>query len=1830
MQRLILTILLSVSPYFCLLAQPPVANAVSVAEDKTAGHILTGSYTYGPNGGGVEGTSLFQWYRADDVGGSGEAAIGGANAQTYSITPADIGKYLAFEVTPVDEFGAVGTPVKYYFTDIISNAAPVVTFNSIGGSPYLNATLTVSYSSSDADSDPVSVNIQWARAATESGSFTDIPGATNPTYVISADDLGQYLRVSLTPVSSFGASPGSPVTHVIQVLNAAPTATINSIDGIAQIGQELTVDFTPGDLEGDPVTPEFKWYRSVTNLGTDELITTTSSNKYLIVSADKDKYLTVELTPVASSGTPRGATVVRSILVANTPPVATISGISGTPQIGEKLTVNYTIADLEGDTYSATFQWSRSDTEVGGYVPIAATNSAEYTITAADKNKYLQVEVTPTASSGASPGTAVYRTIQVANTQPVVNISSISGIPNVGQAVSVEYTLSDLEGDPTSASFQWFRGPSASGPFTPIGSAINQGYTITLADRGTYLRVEVTPHASSGPTPGIIRSGTIQVLNAPPVASNVYISGTARYNSNVTANFTYGDVDQDSPGVPLYKWFIASSKSGSYTQIPGVTQVSYTIKLEDVGKYIFFEATPVALSGELQGTPKHSDTVYIQNQVPVASSVYIQGNLEYGSIVRGRYTYSDLENNAQGTSLFKWYRAESASGQGRVAIPGANMETYVIQLADLGSYISFEVTPVATSGATPGVPVESSFAGPLLNAVPKATNVQIMGTQAVCKTLTGEYTYSDSEGNDEGYTTFRWLRASTINGTKTEIPGATQVTYTLTTDDQGKYIFFEVTPRASEGGINGVPVTSSGTGAILNLLPTVTFSGGTSICAGKTANLSLSFSGTPPFILYYTNGTQKYSLNTASNVYSLPVTQGGTYRADSLKDNLECTVTNLPSQTVVTLNPLPDVQITGLNTAYSVNGPAVPLNGTPLNGTFSGPGVVPSSRLFYPNIAGVANSPHAIVYSYTASATGCLNRDTVWVQVLDANASISGLRTELRYCNQDKAFVVTGVNNKGVIGTFSISGGAGLTDNGNNTATINPLLLNAGTYTISYSYLDNVMQTINKVITVEAIEKARIINAPDLTYCQNAQAVKLTGNYSTGIFSGAGISLKQTDYYFSPVQANTGNNKVYYTYSLSYGCKTTDSLTFNVLAKPSIQFEVLNRCWGKDSTVFINLSGSVASITSWNWSFGDNTASETKNRSVKFQPKYLYPSAGDKTVSLIAQNTSGCRDTLTKVIHLSDIPKVDFSWNKECFIGTANVMFTNKTVSADPIASYLWTVADTPNAPILFNTKDVSLSFPQKKQYDVKLKVVNTNGCKDSTTKVLFLRPIHFVKDSTYNNDFESDKNRWFVFPGTGSNWQWSKPDGSIISSSHSGTKAYFTKIVSPRSDKQLNISSVCFDFSGVQKPFFEMWINSNTETGKEGAQLQYTWDDSAQWKTVGSLSSGLNWYNDNAIMALPALSRVGWSGNTNGWIPVRHNLDYLNGQKNIKFRIVYGTNATSLPKDGFAFDDILIGQRGKSVLFEHFTNQSTAASISANTELYKIMDLAGIDAYSIQYHTSFPGADTMNMRNPQDPATRVLYYGVGTVPECIMDGGVDPQYKYDFVNRHPNMEDVNLRSLIDPDFDLEITSQYNVPLISGNVKVKPRKDMANRNISLYIAVVEDVTVQNGNTTVVYYNVLKKFLPTAGGTPLKANWTNNEVVTIEYFWDSQFVYNSDKVKIIAYIQDEQTREVFQVNMLKVSPVVSVRPVTDFNNRLITRLYPNPVVNTATIEFNEALQKDLMTQIVDKNGRILNTTILQKGISEYIADFTGYPNGLYFIQIIGEGARPEVLKVMVLH
>ena len=219
---------------------------------------------------------------------------------------------------------------------------------------------------------------------------------------------------------------------------------------------------------------------------------------------------------------------------------------------------------------------------------------------------------------------------------------------------------------------------------------------------------------------------------------------------------------------------------------------------------LFADHAPPVVSGPV-------GPITVPNSVPVASSVTISGSPIVGQLLTGSYTYSDVDGDAQGASTYRWLR-------NGVAISGATATSYTLVAADEGALITFEVTPVAATGASPGAPVQSAAVGPVgpspANALPVATNVTITGSAQVGQVLTGTYTYNDAEGDLEGGSTYRWLRGATQVGTGTS--------YTLVAADAGTQIVFEVTPEAQTGNTPGVPVQSSAIGPVL---PAVAVSG---------------------------------------------------------------------------------------------------------------------------------------------------------------------------------------------------------------------------------------------------------------------------------------------------------------------------------------------------------------------------------------------------------------------------------------------------------------------------------------------------------------------------------------------------------------------------------------------------------------------------------------------------------------------------------------------------------------------------------------------------------------------------------------------------------------------------------------------------------------------------------------------------------------------------------------------------------------------------------------------------------------------------------------------
>jgi hypothetical protein len=195
---------------------------------------------------------------------------------------------------------------------------------------------------------------------------------------------------------------------------------------------------------------------------------------------------------------------------------------------------------------------------------------------------------------------------------------------------------------------------------------------------------------------------------------SVSFSGLLNIGETLTGSYDYSEFPGDDEGDSVLQWFRADDEAGTNaTDIVGANSLTYEITLDDEGKFLQFSVIPVDIN-ELEGSLSVSSWQLV-NSRPLASSVSVSGLLIEEEEVTGAYDYSDVDEDAEGTSTFQWYRADDASGTNSEPISGANGLTYTLQLDDLDSFIRFGVTPVATVGSSPGIEEFSDWFGPVLS-----------------------------------------------------------------------------------------------------------------------------------------------------------------------------------------------------------------------------------------------------------------------------------------------------------------------------------------------------------------------------------------------------------------------------------------------------------------------------------------------------------------------------------------------------------------------------------------------------------------------------------------------------------------------------------------------------------------------------------------------------------------------------------------------------------------------------------------------------------------------------------------------------------------------------------------------------------------------------------------------------------------------------------------------------------------------------------------------------------------------------------------------------------
>lgn len=373
-------------------------------------------------------TTARQWQRCDTTSTASCSDIGGETGATYVLAAGDYGKHIRLQVTATntDDADTQNSTIGAVVSQVPANSvAP-----SLSGTTTDGQTLTASQGTWT----PVDATLSntWLRCNDATlGSCSTIGGEIGSTYLLTSTDIGKYVRVRVSAMTSAGttvleSAPSGPIAAIDSDSDGVPDSSdtcaseagtkpngclpsvivntaLPTISGTLRDGAVLSSTAGSWNVLHDPLgyTTTRQWQRcdDQTTASCSDIAAATGVN-YTATPADIGKYMRVVVTATNPDDTQVQASAITATAVVIAPPPVnqTPPDISGTAQVGQLLST-------DGGTWTPnyavlTYEWLRcDDTTTGSCVVITGFTSAGYQLSSADLGKFIRVRVTGTVNA---------------------------------------------------------------------------------------------------------------------------------------------------------------------------------------------------------------------------------------------------------------------------------------------------------------------------------------------------------------------------------------------------------------------------------------------------------------------------------------------------------------------------------------------------------------------------------------------------------------------------------------------------------------------------------------------------------------------------------------------------------------------------------------------------------------------------------------------------------------------------------------------------------------------------------------------------------------------------------------------------------------------------------------------------------------------------------------------------------------------------------------------------------------------------------------------------------------------------------------------------------------------------------------------------------------------------------------------------------------------------------------------------------------------------------------------------------------------------------------
>lgn len=495
-------------------------------------------------------------------------------------------------------------------------------------------------------------------------------------------------------------------------------------------------------------------------------------------------------------------------------------------------TLTESVANPGTWTYTWLAGTTRHSSNVADYTEVVG-HEQSLTVTAAMEGKYFICKVTvdgkdyygPSVSSGSGiNANDIPGPVLGAGQMELNSVKLSSDTPSIGDTLTVTPYISYYQQAPADAkvTYTWSASTSQYSGFTKIEG--ETGATLVVGDdlEGKYIRVEANAGvntvnkttSSKVKQAGAVEISAVSIVNTKDNTSVFAVGDTAKARAKETGGAYGAFVDASKLD---YQWQCSDTKSGAYTDIAGAT--GETLELTDAlgGKYLKCKvSSKIGSSSKTNSTGALVAAAGSINGISVTMSP-TSGKVEVGSTITATAKAGSTDVTADSHVTWQWYKGTAKYASScNTPIEGETGNTLTVTAALKGYYV------VAKANGGYGEKNPYLAAGPVSVAGQvKLNDVQFEGSPATNGVHVGDTLKTKVRKDGSGYSyidrtdnvTYQWQYANTKSSydpAYTDIPGATEATYTVDAAYAGKYLRVKVTSENTVSSAPLGPVTLKG------------------------------------------------------------------------------------------------------------------------------------------------------------------------------------------------------------------------------------------------------------------------------------------------------------------------------------------------------------------------------------------------------------------------------------------------------------------------------------------------------------------------------------------------------------------------------------------------------------------------------------------------------------------------------------------------------------------------------------------------------------------------------------------------------------------------------------------------------------------------------------------------------------------------------------------------------------------------------------------------------------------------------------------------------------